>query len=74
MATNAELRTAIEWLMCNEGEDGESGDCQAAAEFLRRVVRRREIDALADRMGRETGLGPGMVRRTNAFKNFASTM
>lgn len=31
------LLTAVEWLKCNEGEDGEADDCKTVADWLHRT-------------------------------------
>lgn len=53
------LDTAIEWLRCNEGDDGEADRCRAVANWIEHEERERTLR----RAAREAGVPVAAVRR-----------
>ena len=61
MAVSREdLATAVDWLRCNEGADGEAMACMKVADFLQAEIDRRDVRSIA----RETGLPMARARAT----------
>lgn len=61
--TIQDLETAILWLESNEGESGESDSCQAAAEFLKKEVVRRQERDMIKAAAKEHGISPRIIRK-----------
>lgn len=66
--TDDQIRTAIMWLECNEGDDspdGERSNCIAVAIYLENLLFRRTA--------REAGISPSYLRRIVADRAEAAT-
>lgn len=50
-----DMRTAAEWLDCNEGGEGESEACKRVADWLRKRAEQLDRDWLIRKVVKETG-------------------
>jgi hypothetical protein len=57
------FETAIEWLKCNEGGDGEAEDCKEVAEWLRWVLALDDERRLVAQTARRHGVSANDARQ-----------
>ena len=56
------MRTAAEWLRCNEAEDDEQDDCHTVAEWLDEEANRRDMANAISKVTRATGIPTAIAR------------
>jgi hypothetical protein len=66
--TSAQMLTAAEWLDVNDGENGESTDCKAIAEWLRHSANLQDKTAIIKEVAKERGITQAQVRAALAAK------